>query len=114
MNIYIHLTDITDEMRSHLADIIDGKETKRLAKRAEIVEMVEGVTASIFADRIELEDEESPEPELNGKKIKVAKKPKSHSGYADLCRADPEDAKILKGKSTSYIIGWNKVKRKKR
>lgn len=40
-------------------------------------------------------------------KPKKSRKPSKEQG---LLRIDPEDKKALKGKSQSYIMGWNKVK----
>ena len=41
-------------------------------------------------------------------------RPKQQTRKHILSVADNEDRELLKGKSVSYIIGWNKVKKKVR
>ena len=94
--------DISDEQRDRLANLIDGKVTKRLATRKDIVDICNAVIDSMSAEQ------EQPQ------NIEVFEAPPTRIGglSRSLLEIDSEDAEILKGKSESYIRGWNNTKRR--
>ncbi len=112
MRTNIHI-ETTDEERSLLANLIDGKEKKRLASRAEIVELCQlhiaalinqsnAATFKTIADTSGVPEAQEVNPDgVSWKK---------HPWYTP----DPEDAALLHGKDPEYIFGWNKGKHQPR
>ncbi len=87
--------ELTDQERCVLADMIDGKRTKRLATRAEVVAICQQHVGGLLVQ------EATQDYDL----------PKAGVNRSDLYRVDPEDEHILRGKPDGYIFGWNRVKR---
>lgn len=100
--------EINDLERSLLADLIDGKVTKRMATRADIVRLCEQHIGGL----IEQSDCSVivPTP-FEATRTRVASTNPIDNN--PLTRIDPEDAVILSGKPEAYVIGWNRVKRGK-
>lgn len=92
--------EITDEDRDVLANLIDGKITKRMATRKDIVALCEQHIGALIN-------------QARGSDIVKTLEPKKTLGGTanDLLRVDLEDQALLAGKPESYIIGWNRVKR---
>lgn len=88
-----------------LADILDGKETKRTAMRAEIVELCQGFIRGM----LDQAQSKAPAPVKQ-----EAPKPQRVTTTNPLYTIDPEDREHLQGKSPGYVIGWNKVKYSKK
>lgn len=128
MNTYVYIT-LDEKKRKHLASIIDGKNTGRLLKRAELRHLVEGYMDGLF--NLNINDQQvEPEKQEDSKPVKrkgrvsktVSQAKKDMEPYqksssrnptiASLLIVDPEDMKILKDKDPGYIVGWNKVKRR--
>ena len=95
-NVPVELTDLE---RNMLAQIIDGKQSQRTVSRKEVNEIVRGCFDSLV-HRFEKAAGEHNSQALTARR----------DTQADLLLADPEDAEELRGKSGSYIIGWNKAK----
>ena len=93
--------ELTDEQRSTLANIIDGKTNKRLATRKEVVDLCTQYIASLIG-------ESAPEaPSEPQNRVVLATCQNRHDPSLNV---DPEDRKHLEGKSAGYIRGWNMVK----
>ena len=98
--------EINDTDRSLLADLMDGKVTKRMATRADIVKLCEqhigGLIEQSNASVIVPVPFEATHTRTH-----------SHNPISQdpLTRIDVEDAVILSGKPESYVVGWNRVKR---
>jgi hypothetical protein len=89
--------DLDDDQRRILANIIDGKTSRRMITRAEVKEFTLGQFAALLS---------GPTPSTpENVYIKAG-------GYAALAQVAPEDRETLAGKSVSYIIGHNKVKQR--
>ena len=78
-----------------LANKIDGKETKRKATRKEVNELCRRDMAALVFEQEAREQGTT-----------------STSHYEKWSTAEPEDERLLKGKSRGYIYGWNKAKYK--
>jgi hypothetical protein len=93
--------EINDEDREVLANLLDGKVTKRKATRQDIVALCEQHIGALVnqARTSNIVKTLEPKPTLGGTEN-------------DLLRIDPEDQAVLAGKPESYIIGWNRVKRR--
>lgn len=96
--------ELTDEQRSTLADLIDGKQTKRLLTRAEV-----GALCRLFLESL-IEQADEPPTNQPGR-LFIAADDDNQAPRGDLHIADPEDRQLLAGKSAGYVVGWNKVKR---
>jgi hypothetical protein len=81
--------ELTDKQRSQVATVFDGRPTKRMASRAELVEFCQGCVSALL-------------PVATAKAVKVS------------TQIAPEDSKALLGKSQSYIRGYNQVKHRNR
>lgn len=92
--------EINDEDRDVLANLLDGKVTKRMATRKDVVNLCQQHIGALVN-------------QARGSDIVKTLEPKrTLSGTAsDLLRIDPEDQAILAGKPDGYVIGWNRVKR---
>lgn len=87
--------EIDDDTRNRIANIIDGKRTKRLAKRIECVRIAEQHFGG-------LAHSEHKRPE------NLPQKPAPGSMYT----ADHEDVPLMaQPNNPGYVYGWNKVKR---
>lgn len=88
--------ELTDTQRNILAALLDGKETKRLATRADINTVCTKLIEDLLTEAVEasLESLGSAEP------------------VESLESIDPEDRVALAGKSIGHIRGWNQVKRR--
>jgi len=98
--------ELNDSQRDILANLIDGKATKRLASRADVVAL-----CRMFLETLVEDVEESPEVndvDFNNDVIRSA----GQVAGVDLSVAAPEDRARLAGKDPGYIRGWNKVKHK--
>ena len=91
--------EITDYQRDKLANLLDGKVTKRMCTRADIVNLCQQHIGGM------IEQAEATTIVKQPVEAKVEGHPLGH-----LTMVDPEDQVILAGKSESYIIGWNRVK----
>ena len=108
MNTNVRIT-LTDEERDAIATVLDGKYTKRLATRADITELVTkligGLTedANYKAGKVTaiIGGRDNPDPTLTRAPL---------SRIKELTRIREGEEAILKGKSESYIIGWNKAR----
>lgn len=88
--------ELNDDQRNKLANVIDRKVTKRLATRKEISDFCRGSIDSALVER--------DAPIVSGCAVRqVVRTSVRTTPY-------PEDEKRLAGKSTSYVIGYNKVK----
>lgn len=87
-------TEIGDVGRRHLASLMAGKPVKRLATRSHVKEFLEGILEALGVDPT---DQPTPTPALKGGSL--------YSFLRDT-HGDPR----LEGKSTGYIVGYNKVK----
>jgi len=85
---------LDDQQRKLLADVIDNKQTARLATRADIVKLCQLHIAGLLEQNVQLDPPEKAEA--------------VRSGLYDI---DPADEKLLHGKEPGYIRGWNLVKR---
>lgn len=94
--------EIKDEDREVLANLLDGKVTKRKATRKDIVALCQQHVAGLI--------NQSKQSEIIRT---VAPKQTLKGTGSDLLRIDSEDQAILAGKPESYITGWNRVKRGK-
>jgi hypothetical protein len=101
---------LTEEERDSIATVIDGKFTKRLATRADIVELVTKFVGGFVAEagyksgkvtNFELA-RDNPDPKL--------RRDVPHSELHHLYRIREGEAAMLKGKSDSYIRGWNSAR----
>lgn len=92
--------EINDEDREVLANLLDGKITKRRVTRKDVVNLCQQHIAGLVE-------------QARGSDIVKTLAPKQalRGTEADLLRIDPEDQAILAGKEDSYIRGWNRVKR---
>ena len=98
--------ELSDEQRDHLANLIDGKVTKRLATRKDVVDMVLSFVSGMA-------EEQSFSPTtVDEKKSVQSASTVYRQNSNDLLRIDPEDAEHLKDKCESYIKGWNDTKRR--
>lgn len=98
--------EITDYQRDKLANLLDGKITKRMVTRADIVALCQ----QHIGGMIEMAEN-----------LVIVKQPAAVAGTAatsegnltlnHLARVDPEDEVVLAGKPEGYVIGWNRVKR---
>ena len=86
--------ELTDEQRSRLANVLDGKVSKRLATRAEVCEAAEAFLRALIESEPEAPAPEAPSP-------------------ASVMRRDPIPEVIpekwrdrLQGKSDGYIRGF--------
>lgn len=86
MNVNVQIS-IDDKARSHLADLIDGKTSKRLVTRAEV-----NALCRMFLEHLLTEN--------------LGNKIDTHVPSV----ADDADADILAGKHPNYVRGWNQVK----
>lgn len=93
--------ELTDEQRSTLANIIDGKTNKRLATRKEVVDLCTQYIAGLVGENAS----EAPSEPQN--RVVLATCQNRHDPSLNV---DPEDRKHLEGKSAGYIRGWNMVK----
>lgn len=91
--------ELSDDDRSLLANMIDGKVTKRLATRADIVRLcqlsIAGLTEQSNASVFQTQAIDDPEAT-----------PYAHPWNTP----DEEDQILLQGKEESYVYGWNKAK----
>ena len=93
--------ELNDAERSLLADLIDRKQSKRLATRAEVVAIAQQHIAGLVGSK---EDDIPP-----GTRIAL------DSTQADIYRADPEDVPLMaRPDDPGYVRGWNLVKRSKK
>ena len=93
--------ELNPEQLDYLATLIDGKVTKRQATRKDVTNLVEQFIGATVA-RAEFTGGKAGTPE------DIANyKPLSN----DLYQIDPEDKEFLLGKDSSFIRGWNQVKR---
>jgi len=94
--------ELSDEERRALADVIDGKVSKRLATRAEVVEICRRHIAGLTRASISSAD---------AKKVGevIARQPANDLYTID--ESDPLSAAIARPNDPGYIYGWNKVKR---
>ena len=92
--------ELTDEQRSTLANIIDGKTNKRMATRKEVVDLCTQYIASLIGESAQ---------EAPSKPQTRVVRPTNPSLNPSL-QIDPEDRNRLEGKSAGYIRGWNMVK----
>lgn len=94
--------ELTDEQRDCLANLIDGKDTKRMATRAEITALVTqhvgGLVASAEAWTFEDVDEADDEGNELGRDIYLVD------------NRDPLTKTMAKPHDASYVRGWNQVK----
>lgn len=95
--------ELDDDQRRQLADLLDGKQTKRMASRADVCQVVEGFVGmlTLLASDLDLlGDDEFPEPEPERAREQVR-------------AADPKVQAVVRrleseGRSPGYIIGWLK------
>jgi hypothetical protein len=94
------LIELDDVQLSALANLIDGKTTKRKATRKDVVSLCQqhigGLLEQQADESIDIVD-----------KIKHINRPETR----DIYRADPEDEVFLDGADPGYVRGWNMVKR---
>ena len=93
---------LSDRDRLFLADLVDGKTTKRKITRAEIVGLCQQFVGGLLG-----QVNEDHEGRIDAD---LATPPQVNSLY-DI---DPEDRVALAGKSAGFIRGWNLVKRSNR
>lgn len=104
--------EITDDERCLLANMIDGKEKKRLATRKEVVELCQRHIAALIhqANNAVYKTMVTSQPSVliveNDKVYDAAK----HPWYTP----DREDEALLHGKDPEYVFGWNKAKHQPR
>ena len=99
--------ELSDEQRDVLADILDGKVTKRLATRKEVVELCEQHIERLLGGMAK------PEPSnkvVLATATNVRTDPDLQHKVDPSLRIDPEDRVALAGKDAGYIRGWNMVK----
>ena len=94
--------EVTESQRNVLARLLTGKDIKRLATRDEVREFVAGCIESLT------EREGAVLPADAAIAL-----PQPRVSVGDLLTIDPEDEEILRGKAPGYIVGWNRVKRKR-
>lgn len=94
--------EITDYQRDKLANLIDGKVTKRMCTRADVVKLCQQHIGGMI---------EQAESTIIVKQPVEAKVAISGDHINHLLTIDPEDQVVLAGKPDSYVIGWNRVKR---
>lgn len=95
--------EVSDPQRNALARLIEGKDIKRLATRDEVRAYVTGCVESLQGNGVAAD----PEPAA------VAPPSQRPFSYSELLRIDPEDEAVLKDKEPGFIVGWNKVKRRR-
>jgi hypothetical protein len=101
--------ELNDQERSLIADVIDGKQTKRLATRAEICELAIKTIGGYLEDTRErtgnpasvILQRDNPDPTITRTPL---------SRIKDLSRIHPGEERLLAGKSEGYIIGWNRAR----
>ena len=102
--------EITDHERDKLANLIDGKVTKRMVTRLDVVNLCRQHIGGMI---------QQAESSVIVKQAVEFKVTASVGGDIFSCIGnpltvvDPEDQVVLAGKAESYIIGWNRVKRDK-
>ena len=96
--------ELTDEQRNALAVAIDGKQSKRLATRAEL-----GALCRLFVEAV-IEHEAEQAPCQPGRLFSEPVEASEPRGSLHI--ADAEDRASLAGKPVGYVVGWNKVKRR--
>ena len=88
--------ELNPDQLDAIATLIDGKMTKRLATRKDInrlvTQFIGGLTSEANYTAGKVTDETSAPP------------------TSDLYKIWPGEEKLLKGKSPSYIYGWNKAR----
>ena len=96
--------ELTDAERDMIANKLDGKVSKRLATRKDIVQACHDYISSLLLDGTsEIAREILREP------------PAQCQDFDDqLSRIDPEDRVALEGKPDGYIRAWNRVKNRKK
>ena len=93
--------ELNDEQRNRLAILIDGKESKRMATRKEVVELCQRHIGGLA---------EASEPA----KVQIERNQDAHAAFISL-KPDPEDVALMaQPNNPSYVRGWNQVKRSKR
>ena len=101
--------EINDVDRNTLAQYIDGKQGKRLATRDEVREFLVATIESLASGA----QEHPPDPETVRRLAATLPAPLAGDlRRAELLRVDEEDAQELAGKDPSYIVGWNRWKRR--
>ena len=93
--------ELTDEQRSTLANIIDGKTNKRLATRKEVVDLCTQYIAGLVGENAS----EAPSEPQNRVVLATCQ-----NNFDPSLTPDAEDRQRLAGKSAGYIRGWNMVK----
>lgn len=93
--------ELTDEQRSTLANIIDGKSNKRLATRKEVVDLCTQYIAGLVGENAS----EAPSEPQNRVVLATCQ-----NNFDPSLTPDAEDRQRLAGKSAGYIRGWNMVK----
>lgn len=92
--------ELDDSQLSRLADLIDGKPTKRAATRKEIVSLCQQHIAGLAGTTIE--------PFATATHIIPAKVPAT----SDLYKVDPRDRPMMsQPDNPGYVRGWNMAKR---
>ena len=87
--------ELTDDQRSRLADLIDGKSSKRKATRKEVIALCQQHIGGLVS-QCELRGEMPTRHEWDQNPVYLI---------------DPEDMAFLKDKPAGYVRGWNLVKR---
>jgi hypothetical protein len=100
--------ELTDEERDAIATVLDGKMTKRLATRGDIVELVTKFIGGFTADASYKAGKEVPETARFNADPTITRGPITK--LRDLYRIRDGEAAMLKGKSDSYIRGWNSAR----
>jgi hypothetical protein len=98
--------EINDEDRDKLANLMDGKVTKRMVTRKDIVQLCNQHIGGLL--------QQAHESVIVKTAVAVPERqPVNAQGQHDnrYSRIDPEDQALLTGKDPSYIRGWNQVKR---
>lgn len=110
--------ELDDEARQKLACMIAGKATSKLATRAQIVAVCQQHIAGLVEECSTFDSDVEQCPDC-GRKASICVdtvsdcrlSPNNLDKVRVLSTPDPEDVSLLRGKSASYIYGWNKVKR---
>ena len=100
--------ELTDEERDAIATVIDGKSTKRLATRADIVELVTKFIAGFAADSSYKAGKAVPETAKFKADPTITRV--GASKLRELYRVREGEEALLRGKSESYIRGWNSAR----